>query len=334
MCKISVIIPVYNATPWLEACIASFDNQSFKDFELLLIDDGSNDGSGELCDKLGAENAKIRAFHKENGGAGSARNIGLEHARGKYIAFADADDTVHPDFLARLYGTAEETGAELVMCDCIKHGVQSAAPQSQPIRSGVYTREQICEELYGCLIMFDRLELPPTISNCVCLFKRSLIEENGIRYPEVRLCEDSYFGSVALYCAESFVYLKGENLYNYLYHESSVSHGGDMSRAKCRWESFLTINKCYENYFGGKGVFDMQIKYNMLYFTLNQLGYIKRQRLSFKAYRKAAAALMGEEQVVLAMRGLKPPKVSARLKVTLWLIKHRNAALYCLLHRR
>ena len=230
--KISIIVPVYNCEKYIEECVSSILAQSFSDFELILVNDGSKDGSGALCDVLALSDARIRVFHKENGGAASARNLGLDNAKGEFIAFMDADDTACPDFLERLFGAAEKNNADLVMCDYIKYTRDSSFVFSSPIRSGVYSKEDIKIELFGCIVMFDDLEFPPTISNCVCLFKRTLIGE--LRYPEVRLCEDSYFGSVALYNADSFVYLKGEALYNYRFNPTSVTNSLNVKR----WESF------------------------------------------------------------------------------------------------
>ena len=90
--KISIIVPVYNVEQYLRRCIDSILNQSFTDFELLLIDDGSKDSSGEICDEYVARDSRIRVFHKENGGVSSARNLGLDNAMGEYITFVDADD--------------------------------------------------------------------------------------------------------------------------------------------------------------------------------------------------------------------------------------------------
>lgn len=92
--KISIIVPVYNVEQYLRRCIDSILNQSFTDFELLLIDDGSKDKSGEICDEYAARDSRIRVFHKENGGVSSARNVGLDNARGEWVAFVDADDEV------------------------------------------------------------------------------------------------------------------------------------------------------------------------------------------------------------------------------------------------
>ena len=98
--KISVIVPVYNAEKYLHRCIDSILSQTFTDFELLLIDDGSKDGSGAICDEYAAKDNRVRVFHKENGGVSSARNLGLDNACGEWVTFVDADDYVRPSYLA------------------------------------------------------------------------------------------------------------------------------------------------------------------------------------------------------------------------------------------
>lgn len=100
--KVTIIVPVYNVEKYLTCCIGSILSQSFKDFELLLIDDGSSDLSGEICDDYVEKDARIRVFHKENGGVSSARNLGLENAQGEWICFIDSDDWVEVDFLKEL----------------------------------------------------------------------------------------------------------------------------------------------------------------------------------------------------------------------------------------
>ena len=99
MPAISVIVPVYRAERFLDACVESVLAQTFTDWELLLIEDGSPDGSGALCDVYAAKDPRIRAFHKENGGVSSARNVGLAHAEGECIAFLDSDDGFEPETL-------------------------------------------------------------------------------------------------------------------------------------------------------------------------------------------------------------------------------------------
>ena len=99
MSKISVIVPVYNTEKYLRRCVDSILAQTFTDFELLLIDDGSTDGSGAICDEYALKDSRVRVFHKENGGASSARNLGLDNAQGEWITFVDSDDWVYPCWL-------------------------------------------------------------------------------------------------------------------------------------------------------------------------------------------------------------------------------------------
>lgn len=112
--KISIIVPVYNVEKYLRCCIDSILNQSFTDFELLLIDDGSKDRSGAICDEYAAKDSRIRVFHKENGGVSSARNLGLDNAKGEWVAFVDADDSVKEDFFKNLF-MHTDVGIDLVI---------------------------------------------------------------------------------------------------------------------------------------------------------------------------------------------------------------------------
>ena len=97
--KISIIVPVYNAEQYLRRCIDSILNQSFTDFELILIDDGSKDKSSDICDEYAAKDSRVRIFHKENGGVSSARNVGLDNSCGEWVAFVDADDEIEDGYL-------------------------------------------------------------------------------------------------------------------------------------------------------------------------------------------------------------------------------------------
>ena len=115
--KISVIIPVYNAESTLRRCVDSVLAQTFTDFECLLINDGSKDKSGEICDEYARKDSRVKVFHKENGGVSSARNVGLDNARGEWVSFVDSDDWVEGDILESMYKTALLSGSSLVTCD-------------------------------------------------------------------------------------------------------------------------------------------------------------------------------------------------------------------------
>ena len=115
--KISVIVPVYNVVDFLPKCINSILNQKFMEFELLLVDDGSHDGSEILCDDYADKDPRIRVMHKINGGVSSARNIGIENALGEYIQFIDSDDYLEGNMFEQLYIEATQTGADIIVVD-------------------------------------------------------------------------------------------------------------------------------------------------------------------------------------------------------------------------
>lgn len=128
--KISIISTVYNTGPYLRPAVESILAQTFTDFELLLVDDGSHDGSAAVCDALAQEDARIRVFHQPNGGPAHARNTGLDNARGDYIGMVDSDDLIEPTMFATLYSAVQVDGVRLAACagDCIDAGGKNRRP--------------------------------------------------------------------------------------------------------------------------------------------------------------------------------------------------------------
>ena len=114
---ISIIVPVYKVEAYLSKCMDSLLSQTYKYFEILLIDDGSPDSCPEICDRYALQDTRVRVFHKQNGGQSSARNLGLDHVKGDYIAFVDSDDFVSPVFLERLYQRISDDGTDIAVCE-------------------------------------------------------------------------------------------------------------------------------------------------------------------------------------------------------------------------
>ncbi len=118
--RISVVIPVYKCEQYIQACVDSILNQTFSDFELILVDDGSPDNSGKLCDELAEKNNKIIVLHQENQGQAAARNNGVKTAHGEWLHFVDSDDLLHPQMLETLYNSATQNNVKLSMCSAIQ----------------------------------------------------------------------------------------------------------------------------------------------------------------------------------------------------------------------
>ena len=131
--NISVIVPIYNVESYLRRCVDSLLRQSYEDFELILVDDGSPDNCGAICDEYAAVDSRVRVVHKPNGGLSDARNAGLEIAQGEYIAFVDSDDWVAKDYLERLMTALIETGADICECDVFRtSGEEMRSEQGTP----------------------------------------------------------------------------------------------------------------------------------------------------------------------------------------------------------
>ena len=130
---VSVIVPVYNVYPYLRDCVQSVQAQSYQNWELLLVDDGSTDGSGELCDELAVEDGRIRVFHKPNGGLSDARNHGMHHARGEYFCFLDSDDLLPENALEKLVGLCEQHRADVAMGQLLQFETEPSGRPERPV---------------------------------------------------------------------------------------------------------------------------------------------------------------------------------------------------------
>lgn len=183
---ITIVSTVYNTRPFLEAAVNSILAQTFTDFELLLIDDGSSDGAGPLCDALAARDARIRVFHQPNGGPASARNKGLDNARGQYIGFVDSDDRIEPTMYETLYAALQAPGVRLAACsgDCIDEEDHTIPGRRVVIRQhGVRDAETLLLETFQTGSYYGPLSWNK-------LFDIRLFRDKGIHYDETMLFGD------------------------------------------------------------------------------------------------------------------------------------------------
>ena len=183
---ITIVSTVYNTRPFLEAAVNSILAQTFTDFELLLIDDGSSDGAGPLCDALAARDARIRVFHQPNGGPASSRNKGLDNARGQYIGFVDSDDRIEPTMYETLYAALQAPGVRLAACsgDCIDEEDHTIPGRRVAIRQhGVRDAETLLLETFQTGSYYGPLSWNK-------LFDIRLFRDKGIHYDETMLFGD------------------------------------------------------------------------------------------------------------------------------------------------
>lgn len=186
MHMISIIVPVYNAEMTLKRCVDSILNQKYREFELILIDDGSKDRSGEICDEYALKDTRIRVFHKTNGGASSARNVGLDNAKGKWITFCDSDDYVYPNWLENFYTHVSE------VYDIVCQGMDSNKPLAKTLTLRTHG---VNYDGSNVDVFIDLLHVNQILGYLFLkMFRRSIIRNNNIRFDEsVTLQEDDIF---------------------------------------------------------------------------------------------------------------------------------------------
>ena len=193
---ISVIVPVYNVRPYLEKCFDSVAGQSYRNLEIILVDDGSTDGSGDLCEELARRDSRVRVIHKKNGGLGSARNAGIDAAKGEIMSFIDSDDWIEPGMYDTMTEIMHRENAQIIAC-------------------GINTKEEAL------------IELPKNerLSNSMCnkLFRRETIQ--GLHINEQIFYEDNPFTPQCFARAEKIAYT-AEPFYCYFERTGSISRKG------------------------------------------------------------------------------------------------------------
>lgn len=256
MVEVSVIIPIYNAEDYLQKCVDSVIKQTEKNIEIILVDDGSKDNSLRICQQYSKVDKRVRVIHQENAGVSAARNEGIKQARGKYIGFVDSDDWIEPDMFERLLQEAENTGADVVMCD------------ATTVYDDGRTQADTITQLSGNRIL-EKSDFTPSLllemagSACRCIYKNDRYNDKLRKHPlafplGVKFSEDRIFNLYAFGQANKVCYLK-ESYYNRFMNLKSAVHrfhpdyfeaykkaaDGIELAIHCVWEDDEELQKAY-----------------------------------------------------------------------------------------
>ena len=218
---ISIIVPIYNVEKYLEKCIESLLNQTYKNIEILLIDDGATDRCPQICDKYMEKDKRIKVIHKDNGGLSDARNVGIEIANGKYIGFVDSDDYVEKDMYEFLYKNIKENNADIAICGRYINNADG---------------RQIIDANPNLFIIMDTKEALINLNSykgfdmsaCDKIYKKELFE--NIRFPFGKKCEDYYTMYKVFDKANKIIYNSNPK-YHYFQRENSISRNSYISNA-------------------------------------------------------------------------------------------------------
>ena len=233
MAAVSIIIPVYNVEKYIRQCLDSVMNQTFKDIEVILVDDGSPDNSPAICDEYAQKDSRFKVIHKENGGVSDARNHGIEAATGEWMYLVDSDDWLEEDTIEKLYKIARKQEVDCVLTDCVERYSSGRNVRlrmfSQRFRSddpkviADVQKAVLCHKYSPYYQQGADNEYPAPWSK---FFKTSIIKENNIRFdPYVMGYYDDGLFTMRLFEHVKSIYYCGRHSYNYRIVEESIMHG-------------------------------------------------------------------------------------------------------------
>ena len=228
---VSIIVPVYNAQNFLEKCVESILGQTFSGLEVILVDDGSQDRSPQMCDAFAARDARVQVIHKDNGGLVSAWTAGVRRSLGNYLMFVDSDDWIDACMTEELLRHASGGPGEIVCCNFVIERPGCAEECRHALAPGVYEGERLETEVRGKLLGNE--DRTVSMSRCMKLFSRELITDNlGFTSPKLKMGEDVSIVLPALCDCRRLVILKDALYYHYFFNPASMVHKYDPAMAE------------------------------------------------------------------------------------------------------
>lgn len=291
MDKISIIIPVYNASRYLYECMKTVLNQTYSNIEVILVDDGSSDGSGELCDKFSTEDSRIKVIHQKNSGVSAARNAGLKLASGEYIAFIDADDMIHADMYEVMLKKAKEYNADMVATGVTIRNLNGQEQPEYPLRTSI--DEMSCEAALEKLLT-KRLN----VAVYTKLFKREIINEVKFRNDK-RYSEDKFFVFEAILRSRKIIEIP-ECKYIYVKREDSATTS---LISKKNFDAFDLAVETEQYIMEKYPQLAMAAQYNLIYTIIVLMRRLEDERMTHTYDAERAKCLsMLKEKKLTAMR--------------------------------
>lgn len=308
--KVTVVVPVYNAEKYLKECVESIQKQTYTDIEIILVDDGSKDGSPKLCDALQKKDSRIKVIHKENEGAGKSRNKGIELASGKYILFVDSDDYIKPDLIEKCVNAIAGSDSAMVM-----YGVQHTDETGKIIGEKVpysdkyvFEGKEVQEEFLPEMVFSEdkkmrNLETPASMAN---FYSLGVIRRIGWNFESEReYISEDFYSRLKLYRYIDRLVVLNEALYCYRHgHESLSSSSRLMNYEMIKKYYNQCVLLCEKNNYNEKILRNVSEPY--LSFTITCLKLKARQKKSIMVKRRELNEILKDNQLhkVLKQRDL------------------------------
>ena len=335
--RLSVIVPVYNVEQYLKRCVDSILNQTVTDLEIILVDDGSTDRSGVMCDAYAKEHGNIRVYHKPNGGLTSAWKAGLTLATGQYVGFVDSDDWIDPDMYERMLTLAEREDADVTVCGLVFDFEDPKIPKRNEIsnfRKAVYDRKEL-EALFPTLIndgyFFGRTLQPARVTK---LFRKSLLQAN-VEFCDNRVAvgEDLQITFPVLLDTRKLCVVQDFYPYHYWINQKSITGQYDSSYI----EKVKLLSGRLQAISDAKGVYDFTVQIRNDFLSMAVLAVKNEIYRNYQSGRQSVVAnvkrICEDAMVKEALEKHTMDKLSLSIRLYLWLMKkgHYNLCYWLVL---
>ncbi len=271
--SVSIIIPIYNTQKYLNQCIDSVLNQSFKNFELLLVDDGSTDLSGNICDEYAKLDRRVQVIHKQNGGNTSARRAGIKQAQGEYIGFVDSDDWIESDMYENLLEIALKSGADIVSSGYYRGYETSESLIYDDVATGFYAAADYTEIISILIGAYDGTDRHMVPSMCCRIYRKSLIQRVIKGLPDIIQYGEDLYCTISAVLKSKSIYVTHNAFYHYRMHSSSIVHTRDENFFTKINNLFLCIRNEILNYPDHRDDLMKQLAYNITDSIIKGINY-------------------------------------------------------------
>lgn len=321
---ISIIVPVYNVEKYLEQCIDSLVNQTYKNIEIIIVNDGSTDSSGELCDKLAKRDSRINVVHKKNAGLGFARNTGLEFVKGKYVTFIDSDDFADVDLIENLYNEIILNNADTCIGGFKRVNDDGKVLYKEKYKSVTYSGNEVVQELL-LRILGSSPEKSDAIRMSVwnVLFSVEIIKNNNLKFCSERkyISEDLIF-DIDYYQHSKKTSIINSCAYNYRVNNNSLTMKyRDDKFVKCRFLYNEVCNKIKESSLSSDAILRLQRQYFVNIRTCISQENIKVSRLNYNSAIKNIDLICNDKQLQTIIKEYPKNKIGIKQCVFLGLIQ-------------
>ena len=320
--KLSVIIPVYNTEKYIKECVDSIINQTFKDYEIILVDDASTDGSGRICNEYAEKYDFIKTIHKEHGGPTHTRKAGLKEARGTYISYIDSDDYIEPQMYDFLMDKLLKYDADIAICNIIIKTENSRIPLYLDFEEGFYNKEKLKRDIYPNML-FSPMKNMPGIHPSLCnkVIRRSILE-NAIMdiTDEIYFGEDGICTYPCMLDAKS-VYITYDKFF-YIYRQTcaSISHKYD-KRLLRKLPILISVfdTEFEKRNFDGRSQINCYAALQLMFTIRNELLYNKNKTLREKV--KNLKEYISQPRFQEVLKTIRYENISKQVKYKIFLLR-------------